>query len=150
MTKNASTIIFVIFLLAAIGFIDATYLTWSHYSGSELECSILDGCNEVTTSEYSTLFELPIALFGMIYYAGVIFLMLIYLIEKSNKALKLALVLISGGLAFSIYFVYLQFFVIDAICLYCMVSAIDILLLFIFTLVLYNKLIPKDNQRDII
>jgi len=147
---------FAVFLLAIIGFSDATYLTWAHYSGTPLECNIWNGCNEVASSEYSAWFGVPIALLGMIYYAGVIFLMLIYLIEKSKTALQSSLFLTGTGLAFSFYFVYLQFFVIDAVCLYCMVSAVDTLLLFTLISFYYRRFIksefsPANNARaDII
>ena len=57
-----------ILILAFAGFVDATYLTISHFRGTALACTISNGCETVTTSAYATLFGLPVALLGLLFY----------------------------------------------------------------------------------
>ncbi|MBI5742430.1 MAG: vitamin K epoxide reductase family protein [Candidatus Niyogibacteria bacterium] len=148
-----------IMIIAAIGLIDSGYLTWGYYSGAQLKCTIFEGCNTVLTSGYSALFgNIPNALLGMIYYGFILFLLTVYLVERvypvksaeggaeqfngARIALQAATALVAVGVLFSAYFVYLQLYVIGAICIYCMVSAADTALLTILLPVLsrYDKL----------
>jgi len=45
--------------LSFVGFLDASYLTAKHYLNFEIPCSILNGCEQVLTSQYATLFGVP-------------------------------------------------------------------------------------------
>lgn len=129
-----------IILIAVIGFIDSGYLAWGYYSGTQLKCSVLEGCNEVLNSPYSHIGNIPLALLGMIYYGLVIFLLAVYLVEGARFALQAALVLVMAGVLFSAYFIYLQLAVINAICIYCMASAADTLILAILLPLFLYKL----------
>ena len=73
--------IFVITLIviSVIGFSDATYLTAKHYLDDPVTCSIFKGCETVTESKYSTVFNIPIALFGVFYYLFVSVLLFLYM-----------------------------------------------------------------------
>ncbi len=136
--SNRIPIIFLI--ISAIGFIDAAYLTTQHYLGAPVACSILKGCEQVTTSQYSLIFGVPVALLGALYYLTILVLSVAYLDSRKQSILKLAARLTLIGFLASLYFVYLQIFVIKAICLYCMGSATTSTLLFIFGLIsLKNK-----------
>ena len=126
-------------LLGAIGFTDATYLAVKHFLGTPVPCSILKGCEQVTTSQYAAIFGVPVALLGAIYYLSIIILTVAYLDSRNRKFLNLAARLTILGFLASIYFVYLQIFVIKAICLYCMGSAITSTLLFILGLIYRQK-----------
>lgn len=121
-SKNSLTAL--IFLaLGLLGFADASYLTASHYLGTSLNCPILGGCDIVTTSAYSRIFGLPVSLLGNVYYLAVIILAAAFLDSRKRKFLY-RLSYISGvGFLASLIFTYLQFFVIKALCLYCLVSA---------------------------
>lgn len=139
---------FIIFSFS--GFLDATYLTVSHYMGTELNCTILNGCGTVTASEYSLIAGIPVALLGCFFYLTMLIGSLVYLDTRheaqrsaSNSLNEFALKLISWlpftGLAASAWFVYLQFFVIKALCQYCMLSAITSSLLFILAVITLVK-----------
>lgn len=133
-----------ILILASLGFIDATYLTVSHYAGVDLYCGTSGGCGVVTTSAYSTMFGIYMAVYGMLYYLSILALTVIYIDTKNNKILKPLMIIPVLGFLFSLYLVYLQLFVINAICRYCMLSAgISTLLLIInmFLVQNYKKLI---------
>ena len=122
-----------VFLIASLlGFLDTTYLTVKHYTGSSLNCSVLFGdCEKVTTSKYSMLAGVPLALIGAIYYFTIFILSVAYLDTKREKTIIIASYLTATGFLASAYFVFLQLFIIKAICPYCMVSAILATILFI-------------------
>jgi uncharacterized membrane protein len=115
---------------AAAGFLDASYLTVKHYLGGPVVCVILQGCDVVTTSKYSVVGPAPVALFGAIYYFFIFFLAALYIETKRELFLAAAAALTPVGFLASLWFVYLQFFIIKAICLYCMISAGSSTLLF--------------------
>ncbi|OGH92606.1 MAG: hypothetical protein A2534_00175 [Candidatus Magasanikbacteria bacterium RIFOXYD2_FULL_39_9] len=125
--------------LAAIGFADATYLTVKYFIGAPVTCAILKGCEQVTTSHYSLFFGQPVALAGSLYYLSVLLLTAIYLESKNRTFFLLANILTFFGFLVSARFVYLQIFVIKALCIYCMVSATTSTLLFSMSLFSLRK-----------
>lgn len=125
---NWLPICFLIF--SAIGFADATYLTVKHFLGTPIPCAILQGCEQVTNSQFATIFGVPVALLGSGYYLTVLILSVVYLDTRKFFALKLAAIFTIFGFLASLWFIFLQIFIIKAICLYCMVSATTSTLLF--------------------
>ena len=125
-------------IISAVGFIDATYLTTQHFLGVPVACSILKGCEQVTTSQFAVILGIPVALLGSIYYLTILILSIIYLDSRKINILNIIAKIAPLGFLASLYFVYLQIFVIKAICLYCMISAITSTLLFIFSLILWK------------
>ncbi|MBT4153099.1 MAG: vitamin K epoxide reductase family protein [Candidatus Magasanikbacteria bacterium] len=132
-----------ILCVSLIGFSDASYLTFAHYSGEGPACSVLEGCDEVTTSEYSTVLGIPVALGGAFFYLTMLLLSIMTLESKQHLPLKLAGYLSPAGFLASVWFVYLQLYVIEAICLYCMGSAITSTLLFILGMYALKKIQEK-------
>ena len=118
-------------ILSFIGFLDATYLTVKHYLGEPLNCSLLEGCEQVTTSQYATIFNVPVALGGALYYLFIFVFSIVYFDTKNNRLLSLIPPITIIGLLASGWFIYLQLFVIKAICLYCVLSAASSTTLFI-------------------
>lgn len=127
-------------VLSFIGFLDASYLAAKHYLGEVPDCSILKGCEIVTTSEYAVILGVSIALLGALYYLAIFLGTVLYLDSKRALVLKLVALLPVAGFAFSLYLVYLMLFVLDAICLYCMGSATTSTLLFILSLLIFNRI----------
>lgn len=109
--------------LSVIGFADAVYLTITFLTNSPIACGRFGGCDVVAASGYTTIFGIPVAALGAIYYLAVLVLSVLYLDTKKMLFLSLAVLLTPIGFLASIYFVSLQLFVINAICVYCMVSA---------------------------
>ena len=136
-------LIYLIAVLALIGFLDSLYLSASHYSQS-IHCSIVSGCQEVLASSYSEIMGVPIAFGGVVFYLFILINALLY-IDRPNKwsFRSLAYVPIAGFL-FSLYLTYLQFFVIGALCQYCLLSALTSTGLLISGLSL-AKTRPKNN-----
>lgn len=117
-------------IIALIGLLDSTYLAIKHYQGAPVICSVIEGCDKVTGSQYATIGSVPVALLGVIYYFGILSLALLSLILINERYLKILALVAPFGFAASLWFVYLQIFVIKAICLYCMISAVTSTLIF--------------------
>ncbi len=126
-------------ILSFLGFLDAAYLTVVHYLGIPIKCSILAGCQTVTTSKYSMLFGTPIALYGSIYYLIIFILSVAYFDSKKEELLRAVAYISPIGFIASLVFVFLQLFVIKAICEYCVGSAITSTLLFILGVAIFYK-----------
>ncbi len=139
----------IFFIIALIGFVDASYLTVSHYSGADLACGSYGGCNVVTTSEYSTIGPIPVALLGALYYLAIIILSVLYFDKKQSGVAVLRSWFTVVGLVASAIFVYLQLVVIKQICLYCMVSATTSTLLFILGMYILKKYqVPNNSEKE--
>lgn len=106
-----------------LGFLDATFLAVEHYRGAVPPCSIVQGCERVTTSQYAVVFGVPVALLGSMYYLTVLALAVLWFDRRRDGFLRFAAYLTVAGLVASAWLVYLQLGVIRAVCLYCMVSA---------------------------
>ena len=119
-------------LVSAFGFLDASYLAFKFYTGTVPPCSLLEGCDVVTTSQYATVGGVSIALIGALYYLAVLLMVIFYFDSKKEKVLYVIPPLAAAGFLISLYLVYLQFFVLDAVCIYCIFSAFTSTLLFVF------------------
>jgi len=114
----------ILFLVGGfIGFIDSAYLSVLHYKNVIPPCSILRECETVLTSQYATIFGVPNALLGVFYYLVVVVLSVLYFDTKQVKYLITAMGAIILGFIFTLWFLYLQAFVIKAFCEYCLLSA---------------------------
>jgi uncharacterized membrane protein len=114
-------------LVALAGLFVATYLTLYKlgFIGT-LSCSV-GSCETVQLSRWATFLGLPVAVWGLGYYALVFALTLAGVQERfaDSRGLSLALVLLTAwGLIFSAWLTYLELFVINAICQWCVVSAV--------------------------
>jgi uncharacterized membrane protein len=124
-------------LLGTGGFVDALYLTFSHYRQHELGCSILTGCDEVLTSEYSTVGGIPLALLGIVYYLFLLAGTLLWYQMRSRFIFNSIRVINGVGFLTSLLLTYVQWTVIGAFCQYCILSAIITTVM--FALVLFAR-----------
>lgn len=133
-------------ILAGIGFADAIYLTIEHYTTFSLPCTITNGCDLVTTSAYSELFGVPVALLGALYYLSA--LLGIYFIFEFKKMpwLRFIAAFTTCGFLFSAWFVYAQIFLIHSVCQYCMASAIISTALFTISMIYLQKTKTSDSS----
>jgi len=135
--------IVIIAILSLIGFADAAYLTASDYFSFAVPCSVTLGCETVLKSVYATIGPIPVALIGVFYYLTALIISISIITSTSssynNRAGKIILGIFSLGFLASGYFVYLQIFIIKSLCLYCLISALISLLLFISSVLLNKK-----------
>ncbi|HBH71730.1 MAG TPA: hypothetical protein DDX26_02610 [Candidatus Yonathbacteria bacterium] len=126
--------------LALVGFTDSAYLLAKRISGAPIPCFITSGCDTVSKSPYSVLFGIPLSAWGVLFYLGIGFLALLYIDTKNLIVAKLIPFATTLGFLSSLYFVYVQKFLIGAFCIYCILSAIVSTLLFALGVVVYRKL----------
>lgn len=140
MTKSQIKIIAIIFLVVAtIGFLDAIYLTIEHYRGGIPPCTILSGCEVVLTGIYNQIINIPVALLGSIFYLAMLIVSISYIDSRNIRLLRLGSYGTIAGMLATTYFVYLQFFVIHHVCIYCMTSAVTSTTLFILGMIVLSK-----------
>lgn len=131
--KNSPRV-FIGFLIAVAiaGFLNALYLAVKFLQGVTPPCSLLEGCDVVTASKYAAVGGIPIALIGAIFYVIVLGLLLAILQKPELKRAMILFNILSGAaFLISLGLIYIQLFVLRAICLYCMFSALDSTILFI-------------------
>jgi uncharacterized membrane protein len=116
-------------VLAVLGLGVAGYLTYIHYKGIRPVCGLGGDCEKVQTSEWSKLAGIPVALLGLLAYAS----LLVTLLVRREEALIASALIALVGFGFSAYLTYRELFSIDAICQWCVASAVIMTLLAIVT-----------------
>lgn len=122
-----------ILVLAFLGLADSAYLAQHEASGVPLICNIqnLSGCNIVAASEYSRLFGIPLAEYGVLFYS-ILFVLAALELVIFNRLLRRILQIISLiGIVSSLYFTIIQVYFIGAFCIYCLASAVISVLIFV-------------------
>lgn len=92
----------------------------------ELTCSI-GSCETVNTSRWSTLAGLPVAAWGVLFYIDVFAIAMVGTSARLEENLAISIALVAQaafGVIFSAWLTYLELFVIDAICIWCVGSAL--------------------------
>ena len=102
--------------LALLGLAISVYLTYVHYAGIEPVCSSISNCERVQTSEYADLVGIPVAVLGIAGYAAILL--------SLRMRVEVAALLSYLALAFSAYLTWAEVFKIEAICQWCVASAI--------------------------
>lgn len=108
-------------LLALTGLALSAYLTAEHYtSASLLACpeSATINCAKVTTSPWSRIAGIPVAVLGLAYFVGMTVLTLPALWRRPVLR-PLRLIAATAGVAMVIYLIYVELFKVNAICLWC-------------------------------
>jgi uncharacterized membrane protein len=118
------------FVLTLAGIGVAAYLTYVHYAGLQPFCAGgSHGCERVQSSSYASVGGLPVALLGLAGYVAIA----VALVAPGERARLAATALAVTGFGFSAYLTYLELFVIDAICQWCVASAVILTLLTVVT-----------------
>lgn len=138
-SKIPNWIIWTIIALSLVGFTDAAFLLAKRISGAPIPCFITSGCDTVSKSPHSILFGVPLSAWGVLFYLGTGFLALLYMDTKNILVAKLIPIATLFGFLSSLYFMYVQKFLIGAFCVYCILSALVSTALFLLGAVVYNK-----------
>jgi uncharacterized membrane protein len=123
-------------LVALAGLFVALYLTLYKlgYIGT-LACAV-GSCEKVQTSKWATFLGFPVGAWGVGYYVAVLGIALAGLTPRFADSRDLSRLLVgvtAVGVLFSLWLTYLELFVIDAICQWCVVSAILATALFVLS-----------------
>ncbi len=109
-------------IVALLGLADATFLTVGHLTGDDAVCGSALGCSTVLGSAYATIRGIPTAAFGAVAYFTVFSLAILAAFGYARVRGFLVIV-VSLMFAASLYFLYLQAFVLHAFCPFCLFSA---------------------------
>ncbi len=112
-----------------------------------LVCAV-GSCEVVQTSRWATFLGYPVAVWGVAYYVAVLAIALAGLgaaLADSRRLSQVLVLLTATGVLFSIWLTYLELFVINAICLWCVISAVLAVILFAMALL---DLREVSAQRD--
>jgi len=149
-SKNVKIISAIGILLSLIGIADATYLTIAHYTTTvSLVCPDTGfiNCAKVTSSSYSEIHGIPIVLFGLLFFIGMLIAQLPWLWNSTSKLISRGRLAYSiSGLIVVFYLVYIEFHKLHAICLYCSGVHILTFCLFVLTLVGTSILTPQIEE----
>ena len=123
----------VVAVLALGGFFVALYLFAHNLGlGGPIVCGVGD-CATVQSSQYATLGPVPVSVIGVLGYVVLLALAFVGLRPDHRESRLIGGLLLAGSLGgglFSAYLTYLEAFVIEAWCQYCVASAIIIMLIF--------------------
>ncbi|MBN2502555.1 MAG: vitamin K epoxide reductase family protein [Anaerolineales bacterium] len=148
MTNTDARLRIVSIFLTLIGLVDAVYLTYIKLAHKEAACAGIGDCDAVNSSRYAEVAGIPIALLGAVAYLMILFF-LIFDRQKNvlgENSILFVLGLSFIGVLYSAYLTYLELFVLHAVCPFCVISAIVLVLLFALTLVRYLKE-PQDFEN---
>lgn len=125
-------------LLALIGtFISAYLFLYALGFYGELACGAGGGCSLVQASRWADFLGFPVAGWGLGWYVALLAVSLLAIEGRVGGAgwvARALLLLAIGGIAFTIYLKYLEFFVIRAVCKWCVASAVLAVLIFLLAL----------------
>lgn len=126
----------VILLLSLTGLADTGYLTYEHYARVIPPCStkyFFVDCGKVLTSSYSIFIGQPLSLWGIFHYSFIL-LSTLFILLTGKKIWQTALMFFASlGFLVSSYLLYLQVVMLKAFCFYCIISALDSLIIFIIS-----------------
>lgn len=125
-------------LLSVIGIGVALYLTYVETTKTQAICGPVGDCNAVQSSPYAMLFGwLPVGVVGMLGYLAILAAWIWKRASKKGLGEYMPAALLGMalfGTLFSIYLTYLEIFVIHAVCIWCIASAVVILLIMLASL----------------
>lgn len=126
----------------------AGYLTLVHYEEDLLVCSVVKGCETVQSSEYAMLGSIPVALLGLIATLGMVVVAVARAFLPEHRFIATAV--LTGMLLFSLlyllYLTYIEIYVIDAICQWCVAFLIVTAIWFGFEIVNLRRDLAADDH----
>ncbi len=143
---------YLLLIFAALGFLDAGYLTIQHYQHAIPPCTV-GGCETVLTSSFATVAGIPLALLGVGFYLAILVLTGIFISFRhsgdeqredsrisnnpdsgrttfARMTVTILFTLCSLGLLVGLGLIALQAFILHAWCYYCLFSELIDFLLF--------------------
>ncbi|HVF27064.1 MAG TPA: vitamin K epoxide reductase family protein [Pyrinomonadaceae bacterium] len=109
--------------LSLVGLADALYLTVQHVAGRSVRCTVTTGCDEVLASAYAVLpGGVPLAALGTFAYFAVFSLATLAAFDYEWARTPLA-ALVALMLATTLWLLFLQAFILEKFCEFCLLSA---------------------------
>ena len=102
--------------LALFGLAISLYLTWVHYADVEPVCTGISDCEKVQTSGYAKLAGIPVAVLGIVGYIAIL--------ASLAVRVEVTVLLAYTAAGFSAYLTWAELYEIEAICQWCVASAV--------------------------
>lgn len=120
-----TTQLWVLVVCGVVGVLDTLYLIYHKVRGTDVACVFFpnEWCHRVQYSPQSKTFGIPNSLAGFFMYGALLILTLFY--SAGSVAFWPIQIIAAIGFLFSLYFLYVQAFVLKAFCTWCIVSAIN-------------------------
>jgi uncharacterized membrane protein len=130
----------------------AGYLSYTHWFSHSIVCAGFGSCDTVAQSAYAHLAGVPVAVLGLLGYVA-LFAVAAFWLRVGDRFETWPLLAIwgmsIGGVAYSVYLTYLELFVIDAICIWCVTSAVIMsCILIVSTIALFATAREVDYSPD--
>jgi vitamin-K-epoxide reductase (warfarin-sensitive) len=136
-TKSALLTAYSIFNILCI-FILSYLLTLHYQADGNCVAQLFGDCGVISKSAYSAFFGIPIALLGILWFGAGLVVALIKLRFVSSRLLTIALVVMSlWSVGYALYLVFVEAFIIEQWCQYCLLTDVFILLSFICVICLF-------------
>ncbi len=118
-----------IYVFAGIGVLDTLYLVYHKFKGTDVSCYFFppEWCRKVQYAPQSRTLGIPNSMAGLGMYLLILILALLY--QGAYIVFWPIQAVIAFGFLFSLYFTYVQAFVLRAFCTWCVISAVNFLVL---------------------
>lgn len=149
--NTRSRLLIAIVTLSLLGLGIASYLTYVHYNEAALVCTT-GGCETVQQSTYSTIGPAPIALLGMGMFLSLITLAGLRLngssIVRAETASLVAWAMLLTGILYYVYLTYVELFILNAICQWCVASSLVAAAIFALETVYLWRTVMADDAME--
>jgi uncharacterized membrane protein len=129
----------ILVVLDLIGLAIAGYLSVVELGGGVPYCGALHGCEQVAQSEYARIGGIPVAVYGVILSTILLVLAIAWVRTDKPALLDVHYGLSLIGVIFEIYFLSLQLFVIHAVCIWCTLYGVSLILRFLVAMVIWLR-----------
>ncbi len=115
----------ILYVFGVIGVVDTLYLIYHKVRGTDVACVFFpkEWCYKVQHSPQSKTFGIPNSYLGFLMY--ILILAMTYMFTTGSLVFWPIQAIVTFGFLFSMYFIYIQGFVLKAFCTWCVVSAIN-------------------------
>lgn len=129
--------------LAFAGMLVTAYLTYQHYAdpgGAFCNVNQYVSCDIVNQSVYAEIFGIPVAILGFLAYATILVMAIgAWKGWHPQSIIRFGTFFTGLGFLFSLYLTYIEFFVLRALCIFCLTQQIIILIIFIIFFAIWQK-----------
>jgi uncharacterized membrane protein len=132
-------------VLDLCGLAIASYLSVVELGGGVPVCGPLKGCEQVALSEYSRIGGIPVAVYGVALSLVLLTLAIVWWRTNLYGLLLAHYGLSLAGLVFEAYFLYLELFVIQAVCVWCTSYGLSLVLRFVIAFAVWLRQPPPDT-----
>lgn len=149
--NKRSRLLIAIVALSLVGLGIAGYLTYVHYNEAALVCTT-GGCETVQQSTYSTIGPAPIAMLGAGMFSTLLTLAGLRLrsssIVTAETASLVAWTMLLTGILYYVYLTYVELFVLNAVCQWCVASSLVAMAIFALETVYLWRTVMADDAME--